>query len=146
VQAEAARTQAETARSQAEAAKAEAERSKLEAQQAAQEAARQKQEAEQAKAEAIAQQQVLAVEADKARQAAAQSDLLRQQAEKRKAAPGLLICSTRMDFPWLVRCRTRSRGFAIPPITTKVRADPGSSDSLRACLSRRDALTGLRCL
>src|SRR5882762_98829 len=83
-EAEAARTQAETARSQAEAAKAEAERSKLEAQQAAQEAARQKQEAEQAKAEAIAQQQALAVEADKARQAAAQSDLLRQQAEKEK--------------------------------------------------------------
>ena len=68
-EAEAARTQAETARSQAEAAKAEAERSKLEAQQAAQEAARQKQEAEQAKAEAIAQQQALAVEADRARQA-----------------------------------------------------------------------------
>jgi outer membrane protein OmpA-like peptidoglycan-associated protein len=83
-EAEAARTQAETARSQAEAAKAEAERSKLEAQQAAQEAARQKQEAEQAKAEAIAQQQSLAVEADRARQAAAQSDLLRQQAEKEK--------------------------------------------------------------
>jgi outer membrane protein OmpA-like peptidoglycan-associated protein len=82
--AEAARTQAETARSQAEIAQAEAERSKLEAQQAAQEAARQKQEAEQAKAEAIAQQQALAVEADRARQAAAQSDLLRQQAEKEK--------------------------------------------------------------
>jgi molecular chaperone GrpE (heat shock protein) len=55
-----------------------------EAQQAAQEAARQKQEAEQAKAEASAQQQVLAVEADRARQAAAQSDVLRQQAEKEK--------------------------------------------------------------
>jgi outer membrane protein OmpA-like peptidoglycan-associated protein len=83
-EAEAARTQAETARSQAEAAKAEAERSKLEAQQAAQEAARQKQAAEQATAEAIRQQQALAVEADQARQAAAQSDLLRQQAEKEK--------------------------------------------------------------
>lgn len=83
-EAEAARTQAEAARSQAEAAQAEAERRKLEAQQAAQEAARQKQEAEQAKAEAIAQQQALAVEADRARQAAAQSDLLRQQAEKEK--------------------------------------------------------------
>src|SRR6266853_5400660 len=65
-EAEAARTQAETARSQAEAAKAEAERSKLEAQQAAQEASKLKQEAENAKAEAIAQQQALSVEADKA--------------------------------------------------------------------------------
>jgi outer membrane protein OmpA-like peptidoglycan-associated protein len=83
-QAETARSQAEAARSQAEAAKAEAERSKLEAQQAAQEAARQKQAAEQATAEAIRQQQALAVEADQARQAAAQSDLLRQQAEKEK--------------------------------------------------------------
>jgi outer membrane protein OmpA-like peptidoglycan-associated protein len=83
-EAEAARTQAETARSQAEAAKAEAERSKLEAQQAAQEAARQKQAADEATAEAIRQQQALAVEADQARQAAAQSDLLRQQAEKEK--------------------------------------------------------------
>jgi outer membrane protein OmpA-like peptidoglycan-associated protein len=46
--------------------------------------ARQKQEAEQAKAEAIAQQPALAVEADRARQAAAQSDLARQQAEKEK--------------------------------------------------------------
>jgi hypothetical protein len=55
-----------------------------EAQQAAQEAARQKQEAGQAKAEASAQQQALAVEADRARQAAAQSDVLRQQAEKEK--------------------------------------------------------------
>jgi outer membrane protein OmpA-like peptidoglycan-associated protein len=42
-------------------------------------------EAEQANPEAIAQQQALAVEADRARrQAAAQSDLLRQQAEKKK--------------------------------------------------------------
>jgi hypothetical protein len=51
---------------------------------AAQEAARQKAEAEQAKAEALAQQQALAVEADKARQAAAQSDQLWQHAEKEK--------------------------------------------------------------
>jgi len=51
---------------------------------AAQEAARQKAEAEKAKAEALAQQQALAAEADKARQAAAQSDQLRQQAEKEK--------------------------------------------------------------
>jgi len=55
---------------------------KQEAEAAAQEAARQKAAAEKATAEAVAQQQVLAAETDKARQAAAQSDTLRQQAEK----------------------------------------------------------------
>ena len=58
---------------------------KLEAQAAAQEAARQKEEAEKAKAEAVAQQQVLAAETDKAKAAAAQSENLRQQAENEKA-------------------------------------------------------------
>jgi len=58
-----ARADADAARAQAEIAKAEA---------------------EQAKAEALAQQQALAVEADKARQAAAQSEQLRQQAEREK--------------------------------------------------------------
>ncbi|MBZ5682260.1 MAG: OmpA family protein [Acidobacteriia bacterium] len=89
--AEAARAQAEQARAQAEQAKAEAERMKQEAQAAAQqaaaaaqEAARQKAEAEKAKADAIAQQQVLAAETDKARAAAAQSESLRQQAENEK--------------------------------------------------------------
>jgi outer membrane protein OmpA-like peptidoglycan-associated protein len=52
---------------------------------AAQEAARQKEEAEKAKAEAIAQQQLLAAETDKAKAAAAQSENLRQQAENEKA-------------------------------------------------------------
>jgi outer membrane protein OmpA-like peptidoglycan-associated protein len=55
---------------------------KLEAEAAAAEAARQKAEAEKATADAIAQQQALAAETDKARQAAAQSESLRQQAEK----------------------------------------------------------------
>ena len=82
--AEAARAQAEADRAAAEKARAEAERMKQEAEAAAQEAARQKAEAEKAKAEAVAQQQALAVEADKARQAAAQSENLRQQAEKEK--------------------------------------------------------------
>jgi len=50
----------------------------------AQEAARQKADAEKAKAEAVAQQQLLAAEADKARTAAAQSENLRQQAEREK--------------------------------------------------------------
>jgi len=72
------------ARADADAARAQAEIAKAEAQKAAAEAARQKQEAEQAKAEALAQQQALAAEADKARQAAVQSDQLRQQAEKEK--------------------------------------------------------------
>src|SRR5579859_7438647 len=82
--AEAARADAEQARIQAEQAKAEAERMKQEAQAAAQEAARQKEEAEKAKAEAVAQQQVLSAETDKARAAAAQSESLRLQAEKEK--------------------------------------------------------------
>ena len=63
---------------------AEAQRMKQEAEAAAREAASQRAEAEKAKAEALAQQQVLAVEADKARQAAAHSDTLRQQAETEK--------------------------------------------------------------
>ena len=78
------RADAEAARAEAEQAKAEALKMKQEAEAAAQEAARQKVEAEKATAEAIAQQQVLAAETDKARQAAAQSENLRQQAEKEK--------------------------------------------------------------
>ncbi len=76
------RAEAEQAQKQAEAAKAEAERMKAEAQAAAQEAARQKEEAEKAKAEAVAQQQALAEQAQKAQQAAAQSEQMRQQAEQ----------------------------------------------------------------
>ena len=79
------RAEAEEATKQAEAAKAEAERMKAEAEAAAQEAARQKEAAEKAKAEALAQQQALAAEAEKARQAAAQSDQLRAQADQLRA-------------------------------------------------------------
>ncbi|HYM79197.1 MAG TPA: OmpA family protein [Candidatus Dormibacteraeota bacterium] len=79
-----ARIQAEQDRAAAEQAKAEAERMKQEAQAAAQEAARQKEEAEKAKAEAVAQQQALAAETVQARAAAAQSENLRQQAEREK--------------------------------------------------------------
>jgi outer membrane protein OmpA-like peptidoglycan-associated protein len=82
--AENARAQAEAARAEAEKAKAEALKMKQEAEAAAQEATRQRAAAEKATAEAVAQQQVLAAETDKARQAAAQSDSLRQQAEKEK--------------------------------------------------------------
>jgi outer membrane protein OmpA-like peptidoglycan-associated protein len=78
------RAEAETARAEAEQAKAEALKMKQEAEAAAAEAARQKAAAEKATAEAIAQQQVLAAETDKAKQAAAQSESLRQQAEKEK--------------------------------------------------------------
>src|SRR5579863_9939665 len=82
--AEKATAQAQADRAAAEQAKAEALKMKQEAEAAAQEAARQKAAAEKATAEAVAQQQVLAAETDKARQAAAQSDSLRQQAEKDK--------------------------------------------------------------
>ena len=51
---------------------------------AAQDAARQKEEAEKAKADAVAQQQALAAETVQARAAAAQSENLRQQAEREK--------------------------------------------------------------
>jgi len=78
------RTEAETARAEAEQAKAEALKMKQEAEAAAAEAARQKAAAEKATAEAVAQQQLLAAETDKAKQAAAQSESLRQQAEKEK--------------------------------------------------------------
>lgn len=76
-QAELARQQAESARQQAEAARAEALRLKQEAEKA-------RVEAENAKAQAVAQQQALAVEADKAHKAAEEADRLRQQAEKEK--------------------------------------------------------------
>ena len=76
--AENARQQAEVARQQAEAAKADALRLKQEAELA-------RRDAEAAKAQAVAQQQALAVEADKARKAAEEADRLRQQAEKEKA-------------------------------------------------------------
>jgi outer membrane protein OmpA-like peptidoglycan-associated protein len=85
------RAEAEEATKQAQLAKAEAERMKAEAEQAsqqaalaAQEAAHQREEAEKAKTEALAQQQALAEQAAKAQQAAAQSEQLRQQAEKEK--------------------------------------------------------------
>ena len=82
--AEKATAQAQADRAAAEQAKAEALKMKQEAEAAAAEAARQKAAAEKATAEAVAQQQVLAAETDKARQAAAQSDSLRQQAETAK--------------------------------------------------------------
>jgi len=78
------RADAEAAQKQAEAARAEAEKMKAEAEQAAADAARQKEAAEKATAEAVAQQQALAAETAKAQQAAAQSEQLRQQAEKEK--------------------------------------------------------------
>lgn len=79
--AEKATAQAQADRAAAEQAKAEAMKMKQEAEAAAQEAARQRAAAEKATADAVAQQQLLAAETDKARQAAAQSDSLRQQAE-----------------------------------------------------------------
>jgi outer membrane protein OmpA-like peptidoglycan-associated protein len=82
--AEKATAQAQADRIAAEQAKAEALKMKQEAEAAAREAARQKEAAEKATAEAVAQQQLLAAETDKARQAAAQSDTLRQQAESAK--------------------------------------------------------------
>src|ERR1700736_4017472 len=82
--AEKATAQAQADRAAAEQAKAEALKMRQKAEAAAAEAARQKAAAEKATAEAVAQQQVLAAETDKARQAAAQSDTLRQQAESAK--------------------------------------------------------------
>jgi outer membrane protein OmpA-like peptidoglycan-associated protein len=83
-EAERATVQAQADRAAAEQAKAEALKMKQEAEAAAQDAVRQRAAAEKATAEAVAQQQVLAAETDKARQAAAQSDSLRQQAETAK--------------------------------------------------------------
>jgi len=83
--AEAARAQADAARLQAEQAKAQAEAARAEALRMKAEADKAKQEADAARAAAEAQQQQLAVEADKARKAAEESDRLRQAAEKDKA-------------------------------------------------------------
>ncbi|HWS18614.1 MAG TPA: OmpA family protein [Candidatus Elarobacter sp.] len=85
VQADQARVQAEQARAQAQAAQADAERMKAEAVKARQEAEAARQEADAARAAAEQQKQVLAVEADKARKSAEESDRLRQEAEKEKA-------------------------------------------------------------
>src|SRR6267154_2090009 len=82
--AERATVQAQADRAAAEQAKAEALQMKQEAEAAAQDAARQRAAAEKATADAVAQQQLLAAETDKARQAAAQPDSLRQQAETEK--------------------------------------------------------------
>src|SRR6185312_9769763 len=79
------RTEAENERKQAEVARQQAEAAKAEAMRLQQEAEKARQEAEAAKAQAVAQQQALAVEADKARKAAEEADNLRQQAEKEKA-------------------------------------------------------------
>jgi len=79
------RTEAENERKQAEVARQQAEAAKAEALRLQQEAEKARQEAEAAKAQAVAQQQALAVEADKARKAAEEADKLRQQAEKEKA-------------------------------------------------------------
>jgi outer membrane protein OmpA-like peptidoglycan-associated protein len=86
------RQQAEQDRAKAEAERGEAERMRREAELAAQQAEQAKAQAEQAKAEAetakqaaLAQQQQLSVEADKARASAQEADRLRQQAEKEKA-------------------------------------------------------------
>src|SRR6478752_1696101 len=84
-QAEQARAQAEQARAQALAAQADAERMKAEADKARQDAEAARQQADAARAAAEQQKQALAVEADKARKAAEESDRLRQQAEKEKA-------------------------------------------------------------
>ncbi|MGC2325755.1 MAG: OmpA family protein [Candidatus Sulfotelmatobacter sp.] len=78
------RADAEMARAQAEEARAAAEQAKAEAEKMKQEALAAKEAAEKAQAEAVAQQQVLAQEADKAKASAAQSESLRQQAEKDK--------------------------------------------------------------
>lgn len=83
-EAEQARMQAEQARAAAQAAQADAERMKAEAEKARQEADKARQEADAARAAAEQQKQALAVEADKARHAAEESDRLRQQAEKEK--------------------------------------------------------------
>ena len=83
--AEDARVQAENARAQAQAAQADAERMKAEADKARQEAEAARKDADAARAAAEQQKQALAVEADKARKAAEESDRLRQEAEKEKA-------------------------------------------------------------
>jgi outer membrane protein OmpA-like peptidoglycan-associated protein len=83
--AEDARVQAEKARAQAQAAQADAERMKAEAEKARLEAEAARKDADAARAAAEQQKQALAVEADKARKAAEESDRLRQQAEQEKA-------------------------------------------------------------
>jgi len=83
--AEAERGEAERMRKEAELAAQQAQQAKAEAEAARQAALQQQQQAEAARQAAVAQQQQLAVEADKARAAAAEADRLRQQAEKDKA-------------------------------------------------------------
>ena len=136
--AEAARAQAEAARAQAEQAKVEAERMKREAEAAAQEAARQKAEAEKAKADAVAQQQVLAVEADKARSAAAQSESLRQQAEKEKQE---LRARLLQQLNSILATRDSARGLVANMSDVLFRS--GSSDLLPGARERLAKVSGI---
>jgi len=82
--AERAKADADTARQQADQARQQAEQARAEAMRMKQDADQARQEAEAAKAQAVAQQQQLAIEADKARKSAEESDRLRAQAEKEK--------------------------------------------------------------
>jgi outer membrane protein OmpA-like peptidoglycan-associated protein len=109
-QAEADRTQAESDRAAAERAKAEAIAAAREADQERAAAELAKREADQARQAAIAQQQQLAIEADKARRAAADSDALRMKAEQDQAQ---LRAQLLMQFNAILQTTETARGLIV---------------------------------
>jgi outer membrane protein OmpA-like peptidoglycan-associated protein len=143
--AEKATAQAQAARAEAEQAKAEALKMKQEAEAATAEATRQKAAAEKATAEAVAQQQVLAAETDKARQAAVQSENLRQQAEKEKQQAEYekqeLRARLLQQLNSILATRDSARGLVANMSDVLFRS--GSSDLLPAARERLAKVSGI---
>lgn len=137
-EAEQARVQAEQARAAAQAAQADAERMKAEAEKARQEAELARKDADTARAAAEQQKQALAVEADKARKAAEESDRLRQQAEKEKAD---LRAQLLQQLNTILATRDTARGLIAN--MSDVLFKTGSSDLLSGARERLAKVSGI---
>jgi outer membrane protein OmpA-like peptidoglycan-associated protein len=109
-QAEADRMAADTAKTQALAAADVARRERADAERAKLEADRARQDADAARQAAVAQQQQLALEADKARQSAADSDRLRQKAEQEQAQLRQQLLD---QFNSILQTRDTARGLIV---------------------------------
>ncbi len=109
-EADAARIAAEKARSDAEQARLTAEKERSDADQARLTAEKERGDAEQARLAAVAQQQQLAAEADRAKMAAADADRLRQKAEQDQA---LLRQQLLTQFNSILQTRDTARGLIV---------------------------------
>jgi outer membrane protein OmpA-like peptidoglycan-associated protein len=109
-EADAARQQADLARQQAEGARQQADAARLQAEAARQSALHDKDDAEAAKQAALAQQQQLVAETERARNAAAESDRLRAQAEQDQA---MLRRQLLDQFNSILQTRDTARGLIV---------------------------------